>query len=390
MREDQLKDFYWKILKIITGTRKELKIRGIDEAREYALLYRLAYAGLLRFGVHFQMQERYLGEAPNEKKLGFITVTTQKEEIAATVTHHITIRDEDGTFYEIGEEELRKVMFDDFDRVVLKIGSEETEQKESEPLVPNFVIPDFQEENQEGEQQVDTEDKKEEPDKGASNESDDPMRLPTFVVDKRYKNDSPGKKKESTFLYNRHDLSIDDAGNTGTISFYVYPLSVKMNEKATDIMVVAESGEMCRASISRGFSSAVEIEFAEVLFVVRGSFIDGEFCSQVNVLKEGVRVIENQCQKHQVLNKTSTTFVRQEYENIQFNIFPAKYGNNGSKGYAPAAIAMERNNGLEILTPTSEGVFVINGSDGVKIVIETYWIGDYDPEFRVNIEKDDF
>ena len=130
MREDVLRSFYWKSLLTAESVIKELENRKIAPTKELSLIYKLAFAGLLRNKVRFQLQERLLTEAPKEKKLGFFTVSTQKDATEAEVLHLVTIRDEEGDYHECSEETLRTVMFNDFDRIVLKKETEESKQEE--------------------------------------------------------------------------------------------------------------------------------------------------------------------------------------------------------------------------------------------------------------------
>lgn len=380
MNEQVLTDFYWTSLKRIEEQEQVLAEKGIGTPAEMRLIFSISAAGLLRHGVKFQVLEQKI-EEPKVKKVGFLTIASSGETSGA-VTSRVVFRDPEGNDHVCTEEELRNVMHGDYDRIVLK-----QKEEESRDAKPSIIIPDMEEIPDEPVPAPKEAAKPEEPEEKAVQ---DEARLPAFFKDSRYPDDPENKKFYDTFLYDQHDISVTYQNQSGVIHFYVFPLAVRQNERATDILVIAESGEVCRAGISRGIGSSVELEFADIPFVVRGSFSDGVFRSQINSLNEEVASsMKDEIKPHPADKRTSTTYVQIRYQGIDLNIFPAKFKNNGSTGYSPAAIAIERNRMLELLTPTSEGTFAVTGNGGENILVETYWVGgSSNPEFRVNISED--
>ncbi|MCD8083227.1 MAG: hypothetical protein LUE86_06940 [Clostridiales bacterium] len=380
MNEEILINHYWTSLKQAEEDIRVLSEMGQEATAEMNLIYGIAAAGVLRHGTKFQVVMPNAEDTQKQKKLGFFAITSDTGE-PEVLPANIEFRDPEGDKHSCGEELLRKIMHEEYDRVILKI-----EEEKPEPAKLSITLPDIKEEEEE--LLPETEDKVTPEDAETMDEIpetvQDASRLPVFFKDGNYKDDAEGKKPDETFLYNQHDVTISYGGESGIIHFFVFPLAVKFNERATDIVVIAESGEVCRAGVSHGIGSSVELEFAEIPFVVRGSFEQGEFRSQVNSLNDEVaKTMQTELKPHPAARRTSTTYVQMRFMGIDLNVFPAKFKNNGSTGYAPGAIAIERNGLIELLTPTSEGPFVITGNDGENISVETYWVGSDHPEFRV-------
>lgn len=303
--------------------------------------------------------------------MAFISITSV-EENQDFEEAKVIIRDPKGYDHECSAELLERILGPEYAPIVLKKSPEGVPLKQAQEI----VLAELQEEIDEPMTvpvQTEEEEKQE-------NSAD---RMPEFVRDGRYKDDVQGRKTWDTFVYNHHALSISYRGNEGTIHFYVYPLAMRQNALSTDIFVIAESGEVCRAGVSHGEVSSVELNFGEIPFVVRGSFKDGQFQSIVKpMIQEVLDTAQENIYEHPAKVRTSSTYVQTEYHGVPINIFPAKwkkdeYGDyvpeNGSSGYVPAGIVIGRENHVEVFTPTSEGVFNILGNDGEKILVSTYW-----------------
>ena len=372
MNEESLINFYWDALNKSESIISELNANEMPETAESKLVKGLAVAGLIRNNVKFHLVQPDK-EVTKTKKVGFISFTST-EENQDFQNPKVILRDLNGFDHEFELDMLSQILGPDFDSLVLgKKPAGQTLKPVTEIKIADLPD-DFYE----------TEQKKEE-EKPAEEETplDNGERLPVFAKDGRYKDDIQSLKLWDSFVYNHHAVTINYKGNEGTIHFYVYPLAIKYNELATDIMVIAESGDMCRANVSRGSVSSVELSFGDIPFVIRGSFQDGKFNSIVKpLIQEVIDTMKESVYPHEAETRTSTTYVQSEYHGILFNIFPAKfkkdefgdyYPANGTNGYTPAGVVIERDNHVEVITPTSEGTFSVLGNDNETILIETYW-----------------
>lgn len=386
MKEQQLIDFYWDTLKRCENNQAVLEEKGGNKTKELDRMQAISVAGLLRNGVQYHVLESQKENGIRQKKLGFLTISAF-EEGSPNIAIKIILKDPDGNLHEYDAEFIRSVMHNDLDPFLVKEAVDHVQEEKNESI--ETQIPDLKEVMEEEIEPASVkipmpvtikEEKK----------YTDSARLPEFIRDSQYPDDPLGKKLDSTFLFNQHDITITTkSGNTGTIHFFVFPLTVKSEEPATDILAIAESGEVCRASISRGNRSSVELEFAEIPFVIRGMFENNQFISQVNLLdEEEIASVQIEESKHPATDRTSITYAQFDYQGMLLNVFPARFRNNGSTGYAPATIAIERNHTIELITPTSEGTFALNGNDGEQLCVETYWVGNENPEFRVIVSEE--
>lgn len=378
--DEKILDYFWDVLKRTETIKNSLQSENISDTPETQYLKGIAFAELLRHNVKFKLIQPDK-EITKTKSIGFLQVTsvTQNDDTREAC---IIITNPEGVEYSCELDLIKKILNTDYNRVVLKI----SDDGKSIPTITELNIPDLPEE---AETKETSEEKGEEKgkDEASSIAEYSAERLPEFMHDGRYKDDPINKKQLNTFICKQHDLEINSKLGNGIIHFYVYPLGIKANEKATDIFVVAESGGVCRTSISRGKTSSLEIEFEGISFAVRGSFENGDFISMVKPLAEELvgNYVENII-SYDAKIRTSSTYMQTEIHGILFNVFPAQFGKNKQNGLCPAGIVIERNNQLEIFTPTSEGSFVIKGNEGETISLITYWTGGDNPQFRIEEE----
>lgn len=373
MYEDILLNFYWDALIKAETIIFELEQKQLPITSESKLIKGLAIAELIRNHVKFYVIQPEK-EITKTKKIGFISLTSTEENTNFQAPT-IVIKDPNGSEHKVEAELIKQILGSDYNTIILKEDSNTVPNQE----IKEIPIIDFSDEEYE------TEEKQEEliPEEPESSKIDHSMRLPIFEKDGRYSDDIQSIKLWDTFTYNHHALTLKHQDQDVTIHFYVYPLAMKQNELASDIMAIAESDDLCRANVSRGNVSAVELNFNDISFTIRGSFQNGKFNSVVVPMDQAIiNTMSEQMDSHEATNRTSTTYAQSEYHGIIFNIFPAKfkqdeYGNyvpaNGSHGYTPAGIVIERNNLIEVLTPTSEGTFHVLGNNKEDIIIETYW-----------------
>lgn len=374
MNEEVLLGFYWESLNKAETIISELEKNNQPVTPEAKLIKGLAFAGLIRQHAKFHLVQPDK-EITTTKKVGFISITST-EDNQDFESPKIIIKDPNGFEHECETTVLQPILGPEFAPLILKKTVDGTEIRPASEI--KFV--ELSEEQMIEEEETLNADSIAEESQPSTDRKD---RLPEFIKDGRYKDDVQGIKLWDTFTYNHHALSLEYNGESGTIHFYVYPLAIKQNELATDIMVIAESGEVCRANVSRGTVSSVELNFGDIPFMIRGSFKDGKFHSIVKpMIQELIETTTENIYPHEATNRTSTTFVQSEYHGILFNIFPAKFKKdefgdyipaNGSNGYTPAGIVIERDHHVEVLTPTSEGIFNVLGNNGETILIETYW-----------------
>ena len=379
LTNEQFIDYYWRVLKNAEKIKTDLALNNILETPEVEYMRGIAVAELIRHFVKFKLIKP---EKEIVKTKGFgifqLTTVTQNDD---TRPECVVIVAPDGTEYACELSLLQKIMKKDYKRLILKINDDGKSISSS----LDIVIPDLPEEGT----PVVKENKQTVTNLKTDTQEYTESRIPEFGHDGRYKDDTPNKKAFDTFLCNQHDITINSELGSGIIHFFVYPLSVKLNEKATDIFVIAESGGICRTAISRGITSSLEIEFEKIAFAVRGSFENGDFTSMIRPLTADI--VENYQEElipHIPSIRTSATYMQTIVaDRIMCNVFPAKFtGNYQNTGLCPAGIVIWRNKQLEIVTPNSEGSFTIKGDHGDDIALITYWTGGDSPVFRLEIE----
>ena len=194
-------------------------------------------------------------------------------------------------------------------------------------------------------------------------------RYPSFPADKT------GVKMESSFLCNVHHLAVIVNGRRGVIDFTIYPLEVQENAMITNIFVTAVAGNSIRAGISKGQSAAITMEFGGIAFMIRGSFKNQKFESQVNLLNAPDAEVKENVIRHERKDRTSTTYAMIEEADKNLYIFPGQFLDNGPNGLSAAAMAVDKGDGnVIVLCPTQEGNFIIN-EGGIERSLEIYWMG---------------
>ena len=208
-------------------------------------------------------------------------------------------------------------------------------------------------------------------------------RLPVFAQYPELPKDKSGRKSAGTFLYDMHKIKVR-AAKTKEYTFCIYPLKIEENALVTDVFVVASvNDKYIRAGISRGRTSAVTITFDET-FLVRGSWKNGIFESQITVMGTDAGTVEDELIANNTRRqKTATTYVSIPTSGTEeIYIFPGIYNKNDEDtGYALAAMAIKTKDDVMVLTPTQEGIFAINNG---KIKLECYWQGN---EFRYDVRN---
>lgn len=374
-------DKFWDFLFKAEALKQKIEAENIEETAEVRLIRGISFSELIRNNVPFHViipEEDKI----KEKKMLFAISITSVEKSNDERTEQVIIKDSAGEDHACESSILKEIMGKDYQTLVLKIDPSTGEDLPSAEI----VIPDLNLEqapaNSPIEEQKDDLEKVEEQAPKSKN------RLPEFAKNGRFRDDSLWKKELSTFLCNQHNITLTYQGNSGVIQFYVYPLDVKTEEKATDIFVIAVAGDVCRSAVSRGETSSVEIDFEGIPFAIRGSFEGGTFKSMVKPLvEEIVSSYTEEIINYVPEKRTSTTFVQTEYAGITFNIFPGRFMTNAQNGFCPAGIVLIRNERLESLTPNQEGSFSIIGNNGENINIITYWMGGKDACFWYKMES---
>lgn len=354
------------------------RLRKIEKASESKyfpevdLCYGLSIINLIRNGVPFKLSHTQVVEDKKQTPfIGIVSESTGKE--TPPEPDILTIKDIDNKEHNIPCHILKQLMKQEYATLILK--------EENNPLgqadMMNISVPAYSEVEDNTAREDNTDAVSTENDKDNNDiVNSDENRLPIFGENERYRKDKSKEKYASTFLYNQHDIRIDfGEEGIGKITFYVYPLDVKTDSNISDIMVVAESGGLVRAAISRGQSSAVKIEYDQFPFIIRGRWKEGKFLSEINSLDADlVNKMTDTVTSHIPENWTSTTYFKTEYHSTYFFAFPARYGENESTGYALTAMAVLDHDNLTIYTPQPDGGYEITCADGTALEIGLYWI----------------
>lgn len=374
-------DKFWDFLFKAEALKQKIEAENIEETAEVRLIRGISFSELIRNNVPFHViipEEDKI----KEKKMLFSISITSVEKSNDERAEQVIIKDSSGEDHACESSILKEIMGKDYQTLVLKIDPSTGKDLPSAEI----VIPDLNLEQEPANNPI--EEQKDDLEKVEEQAPKSKNRLPEFVKNGRFRDDALWKKELSTFLCNQHNITLTYQGNSGVIQFYVYPLDVKTEEKATDIFVIAVAGDVCRSAVSRGETSSVELDFEGIPFAVRGSFEGGTFKSMVKPLvEEIVSSYTEEIINYVPEKRTSTTFVQAEYAGITFNIFPGRFMTNAQNGFCPAGIVLIRNERLESLTPNQEGSFSIIGNNGENINIITYWMGGKDACFWYKMES---
>lgn len=371
--QKDLRDYYWAVLKKITGIENGLANHMVDISPEAEITKAIAFAGLIRAGQEAKKDYRRASNTETKtKSFGMISlVSKQEEELPDELW--IILQDEKRRDYSLKAALLEQVLGDDFRALI--DGSESFAGPGAAQAVP-IEVPDldFDEEDLSSPEnpRIDlTEIVKEE-----ENFKETSVRLPKFVTDTHFGADPDGSKDGWSFWYNRHTVRLLLPEGLATIRFYVYPLSIKENEGATDIFVVAESEGLVRAGVSRGNTTSVNIDYEDIKFVVRASWKDKKLDSIVRCVNEELAdSFSQEVRSFTPDPRTQTTYLRTSVQGVNLDIFPARYGENENTGYALAAIAVESENNIGITTPSADGTFIVDIGKDMPVMVNCFWQG---------------
>lgn len=378
--------FYFDLLRKSDRIRKDILENKKNIPDEAENTYALIFASLVRSGISSRINY-HKNETFDKKKTKATDILFEEVEEEDPMKNAMAeIKDENGTTYAIKPELLKKIMGDDFSKyIVIETNSgEEEPETEQKPDINEEIKLFFgseidgkdeikksgEEKPKEGEIKKEPEAEKKEMDDSKTEDKD--IRLPELPVDSSYENDKQGIKDENSFIYDIHKIRCTSKGKEIAIDVYVYPLSVKENERAEDIFVAASKGTQIRAAVSKGKTSSLRLDIDTVSVICRGRWENGEFISQVTAIN-GIDK-DSQTEKVKKVRRTtftSTTYFRAELKNAVLAVFPAskKGKNDDSLGTAPSALLIRQENEIKILTPTAEGTFRIG-----NLSIEPYWL----------------
>ena len=373
------KTYYYGILESMQKLVEEGNKQQIEPQKELIMIRDIAAGELLKLGAafHLEISEKKQEEAKkNEGSMLDKMIGTKNKQ--QDLEPDMLILDIDNGKYVFPVEELKRVFGKNYDALTGRKKTESVEKKEDKPAATGEIVYDTSISEEKNEQDLKPETPKPLPQEKIeeTGEADGEKiinRLPIFGRDTRFKDDKYGKKKRNTFTCGRHVFHIPNGPGETVISLYIYPLRTQEDARATDIFVTAESNGMVRSAISKGKSISVSLEIANVGFILRGAWKNGEFVSQANIVSGADP--ESASEKKETIiasEKTSTSYVHIEAQDGDLYLFPARFDQNDeATGLAPAAIAVVSNGTLNVFSPTSEGSFVLGS--GVSLIC--YWEG---------------
>lgn len=377
------KQYYWDLLHQTGQLEQESFAHNIPVQIENNNLKCFAFAGLLRNNEIFQLES-------NRAEIERIKEENSKKIISSTETQvpelkeFIKIRNMDGTVYSLELAILKKHLKSEFDKLVYK--KDQYEANAYEEL--GVELPDiFSDEDNESEVElipVQEEVEITTPVKRTDMRTQD--YVPSLDGDMRYNKDPEQTKNLDTFCVDAVRLTYEENNNKAIVDFNIFPLKFVENAPITDVMVVALSGNIVRAGISRGTSAAVQIDFDEMSFMIRGKWVDGKFVSQVNCLDNRFAnkfKQTNTC--YMPVNRTYTTFMQEVFENKLYSFFPATIRRNTQQGTAPAAMVFEEDGTLKIILSNETDSFNMIDKDGLPYKIQLYWSGGSAPKLQMQV-----
>lgn len=367
-----------KTLETVTEIDSLLNQNGVKRQREFITIYGILLLDLIKTGsVKVNIVKP---EQDNTKKMnpivGLVLEDTSSKEETSTAEDQVEVIDGKIKHYILATDLFRIMGEDQYNHYVLGLPLKKKEKKKQTTAAVKNVVFDVNAGFEDEEEKV--EEKKEEPKvvKEDPKEISAATRIPAFSDYSKLKKDPEGKKNCHTFLYERHKLILTRETKKMNINFYVYPLKCESQNLAPDIMVVAEMAGNVRAGISRGTTSAVNVEFNSFKFVVRGLWKDKKFEGLVTCMNANNVEIEDKKYPIDWSKKTSTLYVHTVINGRDTYIFPGKFLANNDSGLAPAAVAIKDGDDLAILCPTADGNFIITENNGQVSTLDTYWIGD--------------
>ena len=368
-----------KTLETATEIDSLLTQNGVKRQSEFITIYGILLSDLIKTGsvkVNIVKPEQDNTTKKMNPIVGLVLEDTGSKEEASTAEDQVEVVDGKIKHHILVSDLLRIMGADQYNHYVLGMPLNKKEKKKQVIATPKNIVFDVNAGFEEEEKKV--EKKKEEPKKVKEEpkEVSAATRIPVFSDYPKFKKDPEGKKNCHTFLYERHKLILTRGTKKMIINFYIYPLKCESQNLAPDVMVVAEMAGNVRAGISRGTTSAVNIEFNSFKFVVRGLWKDKKFEGLVTCMNANNVEIEDKKYPIDWSKKTSTLYVHTVVSGKDTYIFPGKFLTNNDSGLAPAAVAIKDGDELSILCPTADGNFIITEDNGQASTLDAYWIGD--------------
>lgn len=388
--------YYWDLLAENNDIEQEEFTHNINPQIENNNLKTLAFCELIRRGEKFQIEsnreEIQQKEAENKKK-----IFTSDNIDVPELTEVIKIKGIDQIVYSLELEKAKQYLKSEYSRLILK----QTGQDKDSSAAFNIEIPDIYAEMD------DTEEKPAEPineekvkksKENINKQTPDeavPIKTmrtenyqPVFEGDIKYNRDPHFVKSLDTFCMNHTRLVYAENGQTAIVDFNIYPLQFAEDAPITDILVVALSGKIVRAAMSRGASAAVQIDFDEMSFMVRGSWEDREFMTQVNCLdRRFADKFKQQTDKFMPAHRTYTTYMQEDLYNKTYSFFPATVLTNTAAGCAICAAVTDMNGVPEILLSNEFDQFTVVDQDGLPSTISLYWRGGNEPKLFLELTE---
>ncbi len=369
-----LNDLYYETIERAKNIATESEKNGKSVQPELIMLNAIGFAGLIRSGEPFDIEKP---ESEEVKKLsGAMSLLFEEVPEDKPQEYYICIKYKD-EIYKCKDTDLRNVMHEDFDRLVLKIDNETNCENPSGAKSIDVSNLDLDLEFNEVTKPVPVSDEPAESQNEPNEPAVDPLfHLPKFDYDNTLPDDGDDKKHLSTFLCDEYDLVIEDKyGAENNMHIFIYPLNKADNALITDVFVIAENKGAVRAAISKGTTSAVNIDFGNISFIAKGSWKESEFNSQVNFTHTNIEAVGSPIH-HRPTVHTSTTYVRKSLGGAVLYIFPGQFKDNNINGLCTSALVVDFGNDTNIYSPNQDGNFILAGEGDTSLVIDTYWTGD--------------
>lgn len=375
------KQYYWDLLSQAGQIEQEQFAHNIPVQTETQNLKCFAFTGLIRNGELFQIESnrQEIEKLQQENKKKIISSTDIK---IPELSEHIKIRSMDGTVYALPLDVLKNHMKSEFDTLIYR--------KETKSAIAyeelSVELPDiFSDEENDPEPVTE-----EIPVKAVLKPQTDKLRdenyIPSLDGDMRYNKDQAQSKTLDSFCVDHARMTYEEDGRKAIVDFNVFPLKFVEDAPITDIMVVALSGNIVRAGISRGASSAVQIDFDEMSFMVRGRWESGKFNVKINCLDNRfAEKFQQTDTMYMPTNRTYTIFMQEELEHKLYSFFPATIRKNDMQGLAPAAMVYQEAGDLKIVLSNDMDSFNMIDKDGLPYKVQFYWSGGRQPKLQMQI-----
>lgn len=385
------KQYYWDLLKQVKEIEDKQFANGIPVQRETMNLKGLAFCGLIRLDESFQIEtnadEIEQIKAEQQKRI----ISNDKIKIPDLV-ENIKIRNMDNTVYSLDLQFFKDMMKSDYKKYVEKSNQQAQVQYDE---LDDFTIPDLFSEaddlipSEAEVTEVKTQKAEHKPEATGKSKIRNEGYFPAFVGQVGYNNDPQHHKNLNTFCVNQVRLVYQEGSQHAVVDFNIFPLTFNENEDATDIMVVAVSGNAVRAGMSRGITTHVKIEFEQLGFMARGAWRNGEFKTNVVCLqKEFSNKFQSETTSFMPDVRTYTTYMQERFNRTTYSFFPAMIGQNGPDGTVPAAMVFELEGSLQIMLSNEKNSFSILDDQGLPIELSLYWTGGKTPQLVLSVDED--